>query len=328
MNHASTIIFMKIPCHKSSAVRFTKAGAAQETNAAFTLADLLALLGLFVLLALFLTPALARTRVSEQGFQCLNNFRQLMTAMLIYTHDYQDWLPPNPDDGNTTPYGNWVGGQAGVGGGNEYDPDILKDPTRSLLAPYQGTNVSIYHCPADIRPPGNPEGVSANDPALKGSKISASRSVSMSSAVGTLGYYSGGGGRAAVYGPWLSGSHNETRSTTWFTFGKTSSMLHPGPVNTLVLIDENKFSINDGCFATVGPKQPATYLMIDWPSIAHGGACTIAFGDGHSEIHRWRDTRTYLNTYATTMSQPDNQDIWWLSVKTTALINGPDFHVP
>jgi prepilin-type processing-associated H-X9-DG protein len=319
---------MRISCPKSSAVRFTKADAAQATKAAFSLADLLALLGLFVLLALFLTPALARTRVSEQGFQCLHNMRQLMTAMLMYTHDYQDWLPPNPDDGNGTPYGNWVGGTAGVGEANEYDPDILKDPTRSLLAPYQGTNIAIYHCPADVRPPGYPNGRSANNPALKGSKISASRSVSMSSAVGTLGYYSGGGGRSAVYGPWLSGSHNETRSGTWFTFGKTSSMLRPGPAKTLVLVDENKFSINDGLFASVGPKEPPTYLMIDWPSIAHGGAATVAFGDGHSEIHRWKDSRTYLNSYATTMSQPSNQDIWWMSVKTTALINGPDFHVP
>ena len=315
---------MKIPCHKSSAVQFTKADAAQETNAAFTLADLLALLGLFVLLALFLTPALARTRVSEQGFQCLNNFRQLMTAMLIYSRDYQDWLPPNYDDGNTTPYGNLVGGEAGVGGGNEYDPDILKDPTRSLLAPYQGTNVAIYHCPADNRPPGYPNGMSANDPALKGNQISASRSVSMSGAVGTDPYK---GGKAAVAGPWLPGSHDYSQKQ-WFTFGKTSNMLRPSPVNTLVVMDENAFSINDGCFATVGPKQPPTYEMIDWPSFAHGGACAISFGDGHSEIHRWKDSRTYLNSYATPMSQPGNQDIWWLSVKTTALIKGPDFHVP
>jgi hypothetical protein len=30
----------------------------------------------------------------------------------------------------------------------------------------------------------------------------------------------------------------------------------------------------------------------------------------------------------TFMSQSGNPDIWWTSVKTTALINGPDFHVP
>ncbi len=316
---------MNILCYKSSAVRFTKTGKPQGTNAAFTLADLLALLGIFVLMALFLTPALARTRVSDRGFLCLHNVRQLMAAMLIYTHDYQDWLPPNYDDGNTLPYGNWVGGTAGIGEANEYDPDILRDPTRSLLAPYQGTNVAIYHCPADPRPPGYPDGMSANDPALQGKEIPVSRSVSMSSAVGSNPYARG---RGAVYGPWLSGSHNDAISTTWFTFGKTTSMSRPGPANTFVLIDESAFSINDGCFASVGPKQPPTYLMIDWPSVAHGGACTLAFGDGHAEIHRWKDSRTYLNTYATTMSQPGNQDIWWLAVKTTALINGPDFHVP
>jgi prepilin-type processing-associated H-X9-DG protein len=146
---------------------------------------------------------------------------------------------------------------------------------------------------------------------------------SLSGAVGTDPYK---GGKAAVAGPWLSGSHN-CGQNQWFTFGKTSNMLRTGPANTLVIMDENKFSINDGCFATVGPKQSPTYLMIDWPSIAHGGAATVAFGDGHSEIHRWKDSGTYLNSYATTMSQPGNQDIWWLSVKSTALINGPDFHV-
>ena len=149
-----------------------------------------------------------------------------MAAMLMYTHDYQDWLPPNPDDGNTTPYGNWVGGTAGIGGANEYDPDILKDPTRSLLAPYQGANVSIYHCPADNRPPGYPEGKSANDPALKGNKISTSRSVSMSRR-GDSRLLRRGWRQAAVYGPWLSGSHNEARSTTWYTFGKTTDYVAP-----------------------------------------------------------------------------------------------------
>ena len=318
---------MNIHCPKSSALRSSKAGEPQETNAAFTRADLLALLVLFVLLALLLTPALARTRVSNRGFQCINNFRQLMTAMLMYTHDYQAWFPPNYDDANTTPYYNWVGGEASIGGNNEYDPDILKDPTRSLLASYHGSNVFLYHCPADNRPLGLPDGESALDPALRGRKIANARSVSMSGAVGTNPYDAGA--KVAVAGPWLDGNHTHFLDETWYTFGKTSSMLRPGPANTLVLMDENKFSINDGCFNTVGPKQPAIYKMVDWPSIAHSGACAITFGDGHSEIHRWMDSRTYLNSVnAILPSQTGNQDIWWMSVKTTALINGPDFHVP
>src|SRR5262245_5192339 len=154
----------------------------------FTLIELLVVIAIIAILAAMLLPALAKTKTKAQGIFCMNNTHQLMLSMIQYTHDYTDFLPPNYDDGNTTPYYNWVGGQAGIGGGNEYDPNILKDPTRSLLAPYQGGNVTMYRCPADNRNPGLPNGQSAADPALKGTKIPNSRSVAMSQAVGTNPY--------------------------------------------------------------------------------------------------------------------------------------------
>jgi len=305
----------------------TKSRPGGSCRRGFTLIELLVVIAIIAILAAFLLPALARAKSKAQGVYCMNNTKQLMLAMTIYSQDFTDYFPPNPDDGNTTPYGNWVGGQAGFGGGNEYDPDILRDPTRSLLAPYQGNNVSIYHCPADLRPPGTPDGQSANDAALKGTKISNSRSVSMSQAVGTLGVSVGGGGTKAVYGPWLSGSHNEVASTTWYTFGKTSSMVKPGPQGTFTIMDEDKYSINDGGLATVGPNINPSYEMIDWPSTAHGGAFGVAFGDNHSEIHKQKDKRSYCPDPASTMTLPNDADVWWLSVKTTALINGPSFGV-
>jgi len=291
----------------------------------FTLIELLVVIAIIAILAGMLLPALAKAKTKAQGIFCMNNTHQLMLSMMQYTHDYTDFLPPNYDDGNTTPYYNWVGGSAGIGGGNEFDPNILKDPTRSLMAPYQGGNVTVYKCPADNRNPGFPNGQSAADPFLKGTKIPNSRSVAMSQAVGTNPYR---GGRVAVDGPWLDGGHSHTLNQKWFTFGKTSSMLRPGPANTFTILDENKFSINDGGFATVGPNQPPNYRMVDWPSIAHNGACGFAFGDGHSEIHKWKDSRTYLTSAASSVpSQANNQDIWWMSVKTTALIKGGDFGV-
>jgi prepilin-type processing-associated H-X9-DG protein len=194
------------------------------------------------------------------------------------------------------------------------------------LVPYQGAQVSIYHCPADNRAPGYPDGFSAADAAFKGAKIPNSRSVSMSQAVGTNPY---AGAKVAVAGPWLDGNHSHTLNQTWFTFGKSGDMLRPGPASTFTILDENKYSINDGGFGTVGPNTPPDYHMVDWPGIYHNGACGIAFGDGHSEIHKWKDSRTYLNSEVSSVpTQDGNQDIWWLSVKTTALIKGPGFGVP
>ena len=63
------------------------------------------------------------------------------------------------------------------------------------------------------------------------------------------------------------------------------------PSDTYVLLDEHPDSINDGWFLPV--LDPTD--IVDWqdlPASYHNRSCNIAFADGHSETHKWRDNST------------------------------------
>jgi prepilin-type processing-associated H-X9-DG protein len=249
----------------------------------------------------------------------MNNGKQMMVSMNMYAGDNREWLPPNPDDGNTVPGHNWVAGQAGRGGGEEFNPDILLDPTRSLLAPYLGNSPSMFRCPADKRT-GPYRGPNT---AMNGKTVPAARTFSMSQAVGTIcAAFDSGGGHSGppnrpVNGPWLDSNHGHRRGSPYNTYGKTTSVGQPGPSRVIVFIDEDADSLNDGGFA-VGMVRPE---WIDWPGMYHGNACGFAFLDGHSEIHRWKDGSTAhrgnLTRRAITPNPPIN-DWLWISQHTSA----------
>src|SRR5690348_9169810 len=155
-------------------------------RSAFTLVELLSILAMLAMLSLVVAPSLAGTRNGSKAVRCRNNLRQLMNALLLYTSDNHELFPPNPDDGTTTPGYTWCAGQAGIGGADEFDPDILRDPKRTLVAPYLNGNVSVFHCTADPRV-GRYDGATwYPDSALNGTTVPAARNISMSQAVGTV----------------------------------------------------------------------------------------------------------------------------------------------
>lgn len=284
----------------------------------FTLIELLVVIAIIAILASMLLPALAKSKTKAQGIMCMNNGAQMIKSTQLYAVDSNDYLPPNPDDGNTTPGHNWCPGQAGVGGADEFNADLLKDETRSMLAPYIGRNVSIFKCPADLRVGNYPS--SGPDVSKRGTKVPSARTFSENQAVGTN--PDSAGGKIPVNGPWLDGNHSHVYGQTWLTYGKMGDFTRPGPANTFLYIDEDAKSLNDGAFATVGPSVNQDFQMIDWPGTYHNMACGFAFADGHSEIHKWLDSRTAIpkNGSASRQTLTGSPDVVWLANHAAARI--------
>jgi len=287
---------------------------------AFTLIELLVVIAIIAILVAMLLPVLSRAKQRAQGTLCLNNGKQLMVAMHLYTSENNDFYPPNPDDGNTLPGYNWCGGAAGIGQPDEFNLDILLDPTRSLLIGYLGQNAAMFRCPADMRM-GIYQGTNS---AFIGQIVPAARTFSMSQSVGTIdpgydasefsgtGHVHSGVPTLSVNGPWLDGTFQHHRNSPYRTFGKMTDAGPPSSSDIWVLVDEDASGLNDAAFAfsMVGPT------WVDVPGTYHNIGCGFAFADGHSETHHWlyRSEKKKGD-----ITDPNDEADWsWMALHTSA----------
>jgi prepilin-type N-terminal cleavage/methylation domain-containing protein len=298
--------------------------AATKSCRAFTFIELLIVLAVLALVACVLATARAGSRPNFQGAICLNNFKQLMAAFTMYTHDNNDYFPPNPDDIYSYSAGySWVaGGQNGgmpVGSpanpeaGN---PNLLTNPRTDLLANYIRTNISLFHCPFDPRM----VRYTGSDTNLFGTYIPACRSISMNGGVGTKGAFAGG--NAPVDGPWLDGNHTHRANAPYATFGKWSDFRVARPSDIWVLVDDDPWTINDAGIQVIA----STPDLIDYPNIFNDNSTAFAFADGHGETHKWKSNLFIHNSVpGRTTAQPGIQHddwFWWASHATRSTFTG------
>jgi len=116
---------------------------------AFTLTELLVVLGTLAVLALLLVPALAGSKIDTWRLQCQNNLKQLQVGFQLFAQDHGDVLPP-------------AGDQASIGGQLTWDAyihhyfgDTNSDASWTLGVLFSGsspTMETIELCPADWGP--------------------------------------------------------------------------------------------------------------------------------------------------------------------------------
>lgn len=120
-------------------------------QSAFTLVELLVVIGIIALLIAILLPALRRAKEAANAAQCSSNQRQLMMAFLMFANDHKGHLPGNYWDAQAQQADpekrDWLLGD----NPNQGNPAIqLAD------APEKGTifryvrNAALYRCPSMV----------------------------------------------------------------------------------------------------------------------------------------------------------------------------------
>jgi hypothetical protein len=114
--------------------------------AAFTLVELLVVIGIIALLISILLPALSKARQSANAIACGNNVRQIALGFRMFSGDHQGFLPGGYTSRQASDpewKGDWLYGPAANNSGNAFQ----LTPQVGTAWPYIN-NLKVYRCPS------------------------------------------------------------------------------------------------------------------------------------------------------------------------------------
>jgi prepilin-type processing-associated H-X9-DG protein len=143
--------------------------------------------------------------------------------------------------------------------------DEVVNDKYSLFGAYLGRSAKVFACPAAnfVSPKGSPSQSSLG-------WANRVRSVAMNAAVGG--------------GPKYPISNFGWNQATWYVAKKSTDFHTPGASDVWVFSDEHPDSIDDAIMYTA---NYAVDEFTELPGNQHGGACGMAFADGHSIVYKW-----------------------------------------
>jgi prepilin-type N-terminal cleavage/methylation domain-containing protein/prepilin-type processing-associated H-X9-DG protein len=261
---------------------------AVRRRSGFTLIELLVVIAIIAILAGMLLPALSKAKAKGMGIACLNNSKQLQLAWTLYAGDNDGRIVPN------------TGGTVPITATNQFWNVLSVDPDNAtIVAAGYPTNTSLFMHALLGRYAGHPKVFTCPGDKFQvpGLNLPLARHVSMNR--------------------WMNGSKTPAATTPFVLYRRESEMRQP--TSLYIFIHEAASSIDDSLFS-VAMGDTNTWTSVNSPAAVHNGSTTLGFADGHSESHRWQNTRKN----AATQGQEEvdrvtgiSQDAVWLKARTT-----------